>query len=285
MLKAEPGIWRTARERVMDALCAIERCYATRESGSDRNIGWADLYTLDALTGGIRPGRFYLLGAAPGDGKTAFLTGLALAAARTKRRVGIISLRDSGENMSLRLLGGESRIDPVAVRKAKLHDKDFENIAQSASKLAGYFPANAALRNANVEETCEFIHQISAVKRLELILVDDIDACHALPDESTNPLLEKINRLGSLARELNLPLVGTASLDTAGILPPNERCGHSISNILPFANADLIALIRKKTGGEFSLHELQLARNALGPTATLPLFFNQLTQRFFEIAE
>ena len=134
ILKAEPDMWRTSRDQLVDLVVKIERRYVGKESDSGHLPGWADLKTLDAILGEFRPGRFYLLGAAQGNGKSAFLAGLATACALAKHCVGIISLRDSSESMSLRLLGGEAQIDPVKLLTG-VNGKDFTCITNAAAKL------------------------------------------------------------------------------------------------------------------------------------------------------
>ena len=283
ILKAEPDMWRTSGEQLVDLVEKVERCYEGRNGISEQKMGWADLATLNAIIGELRPGRFYLLGAAPGEGKTAFLAGLARAAALTKHNAGIISLRDASESMSLRLLSGESQVDPVDIHTGKKPNQ-FLQITKAAPKLADFFPAIASLSEATIGEICSFIRQFCAVKGLEVILIDDLDECATPSDEDNAPLFERINQIRRLARVLDLPIVGTVAIDSRGVLKPNESKERTIAEALRFSKADVVAFLRQTEGDDFPIHEFQIVRNALGATATVTLFFNKLTQRFYEVA-
>ena len=276
MLKVHPKVWRTSGDRTFNWVEKMEAFFEKQNVVGRGEVEWAGLTSLNELTGNLQPGRFFLIGAAPGDGKTAFLSGLARRVAHAKRRVGLISLRDSYDNVLLRVFTGESRVPPTDVRI-----NYFPQMIRAAGKIHDCLPAIASLPHAGTGEACALIREVCAVKRLELVLVDDLDACAAEPGESPLSFLEKVNRFGQLARKLNVPLVGTLSLDPHGNLPPNQS--RLKKDLLRFSNTDLFAILQQKPGDDFGSHEIQILRNALGPTATLPLFFNETTQLYCEI--
>lgn len=152
----------------------IEQRVLKRQPVGEDRIGWADIFDLTFLAGDFQPGRLYLLGSRPGEGKTAFVSMLARAASISKKQVGFIALRDSEESVSLRLMGGEAQCDPTDFHKGKLGKEGIMRLCDSASKMTGTFPSIASLPDPSTISLCEFAKELKASKKLQFLVIDDV---------------------------------------------------------------------------------------------------------------
>ena len=98
----------TAPDLVDASLAAYDERVAARESGRDVGIS-TGLRALDRLVR-LEPGRFYVLAARPGMGKSA-LAGHMIRADRGQHRWGVVSLEMSGREWMDRLLCAEACVD------------------------------------------------------------------------------------------------------------------------------------------------------------------------------
>ncbi len=92
---------------------------------------------LDRLTAGLQPSDLIILAARPSMGKTAFALNLARnAAVDGNVPVAIFSLEMSKEQLSMRLLCAEARVDSSRVRSGYFTREDWDALTEAASILS-----------------------------------------------------------------------------------------------------------------------------------------------------
>ncbi len=268
-LRVDPAVWKTSKERTCDVITRIEQRVLKRQPVGAERIGWADIFDLTFLAGEFQPGRLYLLGSRPGEGKTAFVSMLARAAAISKKRTGFIALRDSEESISLRLMGGEAHCHPMDFHKGIFEKETLRRLCCSAGKMAGAFPAIAALLNPRTISLCEFAKELNAAKELQFLVIDDIGFAFSGNDypDKQGALMERIARLRELARQLEIPLVATVTLDTSHICEDLPEIAPTPEDVLRFSSADFLAMLTATQNQEGDpIHEFEILQNSFGPT-------------------
>ena len=287
-LRVDPAVWKTSKERTCDVINRIEQRVLERHPGGAERIGWADIFDLTFLAGEFQPGRLYLLGSRPGEGKTAFVSMLARAASISKKRVGFIALRDSEESVSLRFLGGEAQCHPIDFHTGKIEKEALGRLCDSALKMRGTFPSIASLSDPGTNSLCEFAKELKAGKELQFLVIDDVGFAFSGNDypDKQGALMARIARLRELARQLQLPVVATVTLDTSHICEDLPGIAPTPEDVLRFSNADFFAVLTATRNQEGDpIHEFEILQNPFGPTGVIPLVYQRRHQRFYELAD
>jgi len=129
---------KQAFSRIADVLVGsiktIERLYEQKQAVTGVPTGFADL---DALTSGLQPSDLIIVAGRPSMGKTAIVLNIAEnAALRADTGVAIFSLEMAKEQLAMRMLCSEARVDLARVRTGHLSDREFPKLAMAAGRLA-----------------------------------------------------------------------------------------------------------------------------------------------------
>ena len=93
---------------------------------------------IDNVLAGMGNSDLILVGARPGMGKTSFVLNIGTnVALQTGKNVCIFSLEMSAEQLVTRIISSEAMVDSYALRTGKLDNKQWDDIAATATKLAG----------------------------------------------------------------------------------------------------------------------------------------------------
>ena len=107
---------------------------------------------LDDILSGLQETHLLVLGGRPGMGKTGLMTSLAQNIALHDKEsqvgVGIFSLEMSREELCIRLLFAEARVDYNHYTQGKMTDEQWKNLTNAASRLIGEeaYPASSLHR-------------------------------------------------------------------------------------------------------------------------------------------
>ncbi|MFQ5768660.1 MAG: replicative DNA helicase, partial [Acidobacteriota bacterium] len=177
---------------------------------------------LDGYTSGLQPSDLVLVAARPSMGKTAFSLNIAHhTGVRDGKSVGIFSLEMSKEQLYLRLLASQARIDSHLLRTGRLSRRGWDEIARAVEVL------NAARINIDDTPGMGILEMRAKARRLasehglDLLIVDYIQLMRGRGRfESRNLEISDISRsLKELAKELNIPVLGLSQLSRA----PEQR--------------------------------------------------------------
>jgi replicative DNA helicase len=175
---------------------------------------------LDSLTGGWQNSDLIIVAGRPSSGKTAFALSLAANAAMHRNKptpVGIFSLEMSTQQLIMRLLCAESRVDAHAVRTGRLPEDDWKRLSIGAGKLAKatiFIDDSASL---GILELRAKARRLKAEHNIGLVIVDYLQLMQG-PRQAENREKEisAISRsLKALAKELNIPVVALSQLSRA----------------------------------------------------------------------
>lgn len=232
--RAEKSIFEIAQNKIRDSFVAmknivghsfaiVERLYERKEMVTGLATGFVDL---DERTSGFQPSDLIIVAGRPSMGKTAFVLNIAAHAAIEKgRSVAIFSLEMSKEQLVLRLLGSESRVDAHKLRTGHLAERDWPPLSNAAGRLAEapiYIDDTAAI---SVLEMRAKARRLKADQGLDLIIVDYLQLMRGRGDEgSREQEISNISRsLKALAKELQVPVVALSQLNRAVETRPGKE--------------------------------------------------------------
>ena len=131
--RVRPAFFKMS-EMIMDTVKTVERLFERKELVTGVPTGFLDL---DRMTAGLQPADLVIVAARPSMGKTAFVLNIAqYVALHTNTAVGVFSLEMSKEQLVMRMLCSEARVDNAKVRTGYLGERDFPRLAMAAGRLA-----------------------------------------------------------------------------------------------------------------------------------------------------
>ncbi len=176
------------------------------------------LVDLDNLTAGFHPGELIVIAGRPSMGKTALALTIARnAAVDNKHGVGIFSLEMANQELAMRMLCSEARVNSHLVRTGNLPQKQWKNLSIHVGVLAEapiYIDDSAAI---TVLEVRSKARRLMAEHDIELIIVDYLQLMQGPRNvENRQQEISVITRsLKALAKELNIPVVALSQLSRA----------------------------------------------------------------------
>ena len=169
---------------------------------------------LDSMLTGLHPGELIIVGARPAMGKTSFAMNIAEHAAVNKRKTtAVFTLEMPREQIALRMLCSDARVDMQRVRKGTLHDEDWIRLAKSLAPLSAapmYIDDTAALSPTQLRSRCRRLMMDTG--GLDLVVIDYLGLMRSDGRaESRNMEVSEISRaLKAIALELKIPIIACA---------------------------------------------------------------------------
>jgi replicative DNA helicase len=202
---------------VHDTLEMLEEIHGKHEGVTGVPTGFRDL---DTLTGGWQNSDLVIIAGRPSSGKTAFALSLASNAALHRSKpsaVGIFSLEMSTQQLVMRLLCAEARVDAHAVRTGRLPEDDWKKLSIGAGRLAKaslFIDDTPAL---GILELRAKARRLKAEHNIGLIIVDYLQLMQGPKNaENREKEISAISRsLKALAKELDIPVIALSQLSRA----------------------------------------------------------------------
>ncbi len=198
-----------------DAFRTIDRLHEERQPVTGVPTGFADL---DRLTAGLQRSDLVIVAGRPSMGKTAFCLNIAEhAALRAEAGVAVFSLEMSKEQLAMRMLCSEARVDLARVRTGHLTDREFRELAEAAARLSYapiYVDDTPALSILELRAKARRLHRDPEAK-LKLVIVDYLQLMRSSEgkDNREQEISEISRSLKALAKELNLPVLALSQLN------------------------------------------------------------------------
>jgi replicative DNA helicase len=204
------------REIVSNSFETIEQLYARKELVTGLPTGFTDL---DKMTSGLQTGDLIIVAGRPSMGKTAFCLNVAAHAAmdESKKKVAFFSLEMTKEQLGLRMLCSEARIDAHKLRTGYVAESDWGKLGVAAGRLAEapiYIDDTGGI---GIFEMRSKARRLKADAGLDLIVVDYLQLMRGSGDaDSREQEISGISRsLKALAKELQVPVIALSQLNRA----------------------------------------------------------------------
>ncbi len=170
------------------------------------------------MTSGLQKGDLVIVAGRPAMGKTSFCLNIAQhVALRVGETVGLFSLEMSKEQLALRLLCADARVDAHRLRTGKLNEKDWARLAKAYTDLSQsklYIDDSATISPLEMRAKCR---RLKAEFGLGLVIVDYLQlVTTAGRVENRQQEMSAISRsMKGLAKELALPVIALSQLSRA----------------------------------------------------------------------
>jgi len=289
-------------EPVMKALENLEAVQKRVQSGLSPITGVpTGIPTLDKNTLGLQPGALIVLAARPSVGKTAFALNIAThAATKHGKKVAFFSLEMPSDQLALRMLASEAKLDWRRLSAGQLSTYDWQKIATHADRVGSasmWLDDNFVLTPVELRSKCRKLKRENG--GLDLVCIDYLQLMHAPSDrqnQSREQEIATISRsLKGLAKELECPIIALSQLNR-GV---EKRKGEPpmLSDLRESGaieqDADVVMFLHRqeeesKDGQPAQQSEtievqLIIAKQRQGPVGTIPLVFMKTTTYFAEM--
>src|SRR5712691_6800465 len=283
------------RDLAQSSLDTIEKLHARKELITGVPTGFTDL---DELTSGLQPSDLVIVAARPSMGNTSLVLNIAQhVGTKTTKSVGIFSLEMSKEQLFIRMLTAEARIDAQRLRRGYLGERDWGRLSQALGTLSEAKIFIDDTPSIGVLEMRAKCRRLAAEHDLDLVIVDYIQLMQGRGRFENRTLeLGSISRsLKGLAKELNVPIVVLSQLSRA----PESRSDHKpqLSDLRESGaleqDADVVIFIYRRdmyadkneppADGE-GVAELIIGKQRNGPTGVVKLAFIREFTRFENLA-
>jgi len=298
---AEKAIFEIAEDRIREGFVPlrdlVQSSFATIEKLQEHKglvtgvpTGFHDL---DEMTSGFQPSDLVIVAGRPSMGKTSLVLNLALhVGVHAGMTVGVFSLEMSKEQLFLRMLTSEARIDAHRFRGGFLSERDYGRLSQTLGILADakvYIDDTASI---GVLEMRAKTRRLAAEHGLHLLVVDYIQLMQGRGrfDNRQQELASISRALKGLAKELNVPIVALSQLSRA----PESRADRrpQLADLRESGaleqDADVVIFIyraemydKEETKPEDEgVAEIIVGKQRNGPTGTVRLTFIKEYTRF-----
>ncbi len=287
--KVKPAFARMA-DILVDSIKTIERLYEHKQAVTGVPTGFADL---DNKTAGLQPSDLIIVAGRPSMGKTAFCLGIAQhAALQADTGVAIFSLEMAKEQLAMRMLCSEARVDLARVRTGHLSEREFPRLAMAAGRLADapiYIDDTPALSVLELRAKARRLKRDAAAK-LGLVVVDYIQLMRSSEgrDNREQEISEISRSLKALAKELHVPVVALSQLNrqVENRTPPVPRLADLRESGAIEQDADVICFLYRdeyynpEDTDKQGITEVHVAKQRNGPIGKVELTFLKEFTRF-----
>jgi replicative DNA helicase len=275
------------REIVKESFRTIDQLSQSKEVVTGLATGFVDI---DEMTSGLQNGELVIVAARPAMGKTSFCLNIAQhVAMRVGQTVGLFSLEMSKEQLALRLLCADARIDAHRLRTGKLNEKDWARLAKAYNDLAQsriFIDDSATISPLEMRAKCR---RLKAEHGLGLVIVDYLQlVTGAGRSENRQQELSAISRsMKGLAKELGVPVIALSQLSRAPEARTDRR--PQLSDLRESGaleqDADIVMFIYreeeyKPSDENRGLAEIIIGKQRNGPTGSRKLAFIKEFTRF-----
>lgn len=251
---------------------------------------------LDTLTSGLQGSDLIILAARPGMGKTALALNLTRnIAVDSNKPVIFFSLEMSKEQLSMRLLCSEARIDSSHVRNGFFSDEEWNKMTEAADVLSEapiFIDDSSELTSLDIKTKAR---RLKLEKDIGMIIIDYLQLMkpRIAKDRRDLEISEMSRSLKSLAKELNIPIIALSQLNRR--LEERSDKRPQLSDLRESGaleqDADLVMFIyrdevynKEENNQEKGIAEIHLAKHRNGPTGMQRLAFIDTYTRFENLA-
>jgi replicative DNA helicase len=279
-------------ELVQDSIKLVEELYDRKEPITGAPTGFD---RLDTMTAGFQPSDLIIIAARPSMGKTALALSICNHIGIHRGLVAaFFSLEMSKEQIVLRMLCSEARVDNSKVRTGHLGERDFPKLVDAASRIAEapiYIDDTAALTISELRAKARRLHRESP---LSILMVDYLQLMRSPAySNSREQEISDISRsLKALAKELKIPVIALSQLNRSVESRTDKR--PIMSDLRESGaieqDADVIMFIYRDEvynpdSADKGVSELIIAKQRNGPTGTARVAFSSHLTRFDNLEE
>jgi replicative DNA helicase len=301
---AEASIFEISEDKIKPSFFAIGKIVGSNFEELEERQANKSLLTgvpsgfskLDDMTAGFQRSDLIILAARPSMGKTAFALNIARnAAVDGNVPVAIFSLEMSKEQLSMRMLCAESRVDSSRLRSGFFSRDDWRKLNEAANvfyEAPIFIDDSPSLSSLDVRAKSR---RLKMEKGLGLIVIDYLQLMKSriVSDRRDLEISEISRSLKALAKELDIPVIALSQLNRK--LEERSDKRPQLSDLRESGaleqDADVVAFIyrdevynKEETNPHINTAEIIVAKQRNGPIGTAPLAFLKSYTRFENLA-
>ncbi len=250
---------------------------------------------LDNLLTGLHGGELVLVGARPSMGKTSFaMNVLSYASVMAGKTVAAFSLEMPRDQLAMRLLCADARVDMQSVRHGTLRDEDWLSLSRALGPIAAanlYIDDTSGITPSQLRSRCR---RLKIERGLDLVMVDYIQlmASDGRAENRQNEVSEISRALKGIAKELNVPVMALAQLSRAGAQRSDKR--PILSDLRDSGaieqDADVVMFLHREeyydpNTEDKNIAEVIVAKQRNGPLGTIKLAWLGQYTRFASLQQ
>ncbi|WP_035276605.1 replicative DNA helicase [Desulforegula conservatrix] len=301
---AETAIFEASGDKIKPSFYSISNIIQTNIDTLEDRQNKNEIYTgtpagfrqLDNMTSGLQNSDLIILAARPSMGKTAFALNIARNTAFiSKKPVAVFSLEMSKEQLSMRMLASEARVDSSLIRNGKFSSSDWHRITEAAGILSDAPIFIDDSPDLTAMEIRAKSRRLKMEKDLGLIIIDYLQLMRGRAgSESRTIEVSEISRsLKALAKELQVPVIALSQLNR--MLEQRSDKRPIMSDLRESGaleqDADLVMFIyrdevynKDENNPNKGKAEIIIAKQRNGPVGTVHLAFLGQYTRFEDLA-
>ena len=261
------------------------------------STGFSDF---DRMTNGLQKGDLIIVAARPAMGKTSFCLNVGLNAAIKGARVAIYSLEMPANQLTLRLIGSESRVGISSLRSGNLTAEQWNRVGTTVAALnqASVFIEDSG--ESTVAKMRAELKRLSMESPVDLVVIDYLQLMTSSQIYAQQSRVQEVSAISRglkiLAKEIDCPVIALSQLSRAA----EQRSDHrpQLSDLRESGSieqdADMVCFLYREdyysdnktentkvpADEDFGLAELIIAKHRNGPTGKIELAFFKKFTRF-----
>ena len=277
------------KDIIKDSFRTIERLYEKKELITGVATGFTKL---DEMTSGLQRSDLIIIAGRPSMGKTAFALNIAqFCSVEEGVPVAVFSLEMAKEQLAMRMLSSEARVDSQKIRKGFLGESDWPKLTTAAGRLSEARLFIDDTPSISVLEMKAKSRRLKAEHGLGLIVLDYLQLMKgsAYSDTREQEISEISRSLKGLAKELNVPVVALSQLnrkveDRTSRRPQMADLRESgaieqDADVILFLYRDEV-YNKSEDNPEKGFAEVIIGKQRNGPVGTVKLVFQEKFTRF-----
>ncbi len=215
---------RTGKDNSLEAIdrAVWEGLEEVARHGAIRGLP-TGFFNLDKITGGMPRGEMIILAARPSIGKTSLALSVAANVAATGKRVGVISLEMSGEQLYQRLLFQTARVDSQKYNDGSLSKYDLTLLNDVRDTLKGLPLVIRDKVGNRIGSVSAAARQLKISHKIDLLVIDYLQLIRGPGEKLYESVTNVSGELKARARQLNIPVLVACQINRQAEDRSNHR--------------------------------------------------------------
>ncbi|KMP11043.1 DNA helicase [Candidatus Nitromaritima sp. SCGC AAA799-A02] len=300
--RAEKSIFEISEKRTRRSFFTLKEVVKENFRSIEKLVGQPGVVTgvptgfvdMDRLTSGLQPSDLVIVAGRPSMGKTSFALDIArYASLHANVATAMFSLEMSKEQLGIRMLCAEARVNASKLRTGYLARSDWPRLSEAAGRLSDaqlFIDDSPALSSLDVRARSR---RLAAEHSIGLIIVDYLQLMQSRGKTESRQLeVSEISRgLKGLAKEINVPIIALSQLSRAVESRTDKR--PMLSDLRESGSieqdADVVAFIYRDEvynpdTADVGIAEILIRKQRNGPIGDVRLRFENQYTRFYNLS-
>ncbi len=275
------GNFRHIKEVIRENYHHLQELSQNPEESAGLPTGFS---AIDNLLVGMGSGDMVLVGARPGVGKTSFTMNIATRASKNLgKTVCVFSLEMSAEQLVMRMLSNEAKIDNTILRSGRLLPEHWNSVALAANSLS---QCNVLIDDTAGMSVTMMKSRLRRIKDLGLVVIDYLQLMQS--ESHTDNRAQEVGEISRgiklMAKEFGVPVLTCAQLNRA--VESRKEGVPQLSDLRDSGSieqdADSVMFLHRKENEESKVQVI-IAKNRHGATGTVELGWTPQFTSFYTL--